>query len=107
MVEKNKNIDKQTHNLTDDMVCTFCGKKGSMVAGMIENGNGSFICDECVSTCIDTFKSELNLNLGSSNSEKGLSEAELRDLAILDAMRNMPPTYAAEEVVYSTEDTNE
>ena len=107
MVEKNKNIDKQTNNLTDDMVCTFCGKKGSMVAGMIENGNGSFICDECVSTCIDTFKSELNLNLCSSNSEKGLSEAELRDLAILDAMRNMPPTYATEEVVYSTEDTNE
>ena len=108
MAKKNENKDNKVSELTDEMVCSFCGKKGSMVAGMIENGNGSYICDECVETCVDTFKRELNLSLGDKGLGNGtLTEAELRNIAMMDAMRNFPADYkngyVAEEVVYSTE----
>ena len=109
MAKKSQNTDNKVSELTDDMVCSFCGKTGTMVAGMIENGNGSYICDECVATCIDTFKKELNLNLSDKGSGTGsLTEAELRNIAMMDAMRNISNdyrgTYVADEVVYSTED---
>ena len=107
MAKKNENKENRVSELTDDMVCSFCGKKGSMVAGMIENGNGSFICDECVETCIDAFKRDLNISLGDKGEGTGtLTEAELRNIALMDAMRNYPnynQQYAT-EVAYSSED---
>ena len=98
--------ENKVTELTDDLVCSFCGKKGSMVSGMIDNGNGAFICDECVETCIDTFNKELNLNIG--NSKTQMSEEEIRNLEILAAMRNLPANYyAPEDLVYSTEENAE
>lgn len=107
MAKKNENKDNKVSELTDEMVCSFCGKRGSMVAGMIENGNGSYICDECVETCVDTFRRELNISLGDKGEGSGtLNEAELRNIALMDAMRNYP-NYAqqyATEVAYSSEE---
>lgn len=108
MDKNNKDNENKVTELTEDMVCSFCGKNGSMVAGMIENGNGSFICDECVETCIETFRDELDLNIadrfaGSLN----FTNEDLSKMALLEAMNYRPADYTQADVVYSTENSGE
>lgn len=112
-MSKDKIFENKVFELTDDMICSFCGKKGSMVAGMIENGNGAYICDECVETCIDAFKEDLNLEIGAKHKlPSTVTEEDIRNMAMLDAMRHaqsgyFPPYYADEEDFENKEETHE
>ena len=107
-MSKKKNNEEINNEISDDMVCSFCGKSGSMVAGMVEGPDGAAICNECLESCVDVFKDELDIDIAnakhSSGNSSALSEQEIQNLAMLNAMKQMPPYYAAEypedQVVY-------
>ena len=42
--------DKENHNHSDDLKCSFCGKSQNEVKKLIA-GKGVYICDECIEVC--------------------------------------------------------
>ena len=108
--EKNSNKDTI---INDDMECSFCGKKGSMVAGMIEGPDGSYICDECVESCVDTFKDDLNIDIVDRYFHEDfqeptleeITEEDFKHLAFLESSfpYSQIQTIPGREVVYSSD----
>lgn len=109
---KKKNDKKQTEQLSEDMLCSFCGKSGDMVAGMVEGPGGIAICDECLEACVDAFREQLNIDVAAyspnSKSINDMSEQELQNLAMINAMKQMnsygAQGYTEEQIVYSTDE---
>ena len=67
--------DNTTNKIAKNLTCSFCGKKQHEVIKLIA-GPMSFICDECISLCIDILredskKSPLNLD-GSKTTPKDI-----------------------------------
>ena len=59
----NKKQNKKQDS-TNKIVCSFCGKSADMVAGMVAGPDGkSYICDECVETCIDALENDLDIDV--------------------------------------------
>lgn len=101
MVDKNKkNNTRGAHEVVDEMVCSFCGKRESMVAGMVKAPNGRMICDECIETCVDTLNDELGMDMDMDKEGRDvirLSEEDLKNLAFLNGIPERP--YMAREFV--------
>ena len=43
----------------DELRCSFCNKKQSMVKKLIQGPNGVYICDECVDICSEIIDEQL------------------------------------------------
>lgn len=41
--------------------CSFCGKPASKAIGLISNGEGLSICDECILACLDSLSVSLQV----------------------------------------------
>lgn len=107
--DKENKTKKTTKKATEDMKCCFCGKGGDMVSGLIEGPEGMYICDECVETCVEAFKDDLDIDVtdrfginDEEDFERGFSEDELNQLAMINALRSVPPQYMAN---YADSDT--
>ena len=57
------------YDKNNELRCSFCGKPQSQVRKLI-NGNGLYICDECVQLCVDILKEE------ASHSEERVVDGE-------------------------------
>ena len=110
MAKQTKRNNTRVKNASKDMVCSFCGKKGNMVAGMVEGPSGSLICDECVETCIDRLEKDLDIEFREGYDRPiEITEEDLRHFAMMDSLKESSPRYnpyIEEEPVYSTQKDN-